>query len=156
MAQYHRLAVVNILSFKSFVSESCPLFYILLFRTGFCFFELYSTYSYRIHTAQSDSYLNRNTTNSILLNVTTKSQSVTVTLKAFSENMLVLSLETERENLGKVIEARGGLTPTGGAPFTPGPQRPGVRQMVGWCGWGGEHLDCTITLLCRVEWGNLR
>ena len=30
MAQYHRLAVVNILSFKSFISESCPLFLELL------------------------------------------------------------------------------------------------------------------------------
>ena len=30
MAQYHRLAVVNILSFKSFISERCPLFLELL------------------------------------------------------------------------------------------------------------------------------
>ena len=30
MAQYHRLAVVNILSFQSFISESCPLFLELL------------------------------------------------------------------------------------------------------------------------------
>ena len=57
MAQYHRLAVVNILSFKSFISESCPLFLELLSFKSFeaecdawsCLTEVFSMYRAKLN-----------------------------------------------------------------------------------------------------------